>query len=51
MKREMLSDYQLKIADLYNIPINNDKKHMKSAKIYCLALMKKYLFKAMEMMD
>ena len=25
-KREMLSDYQLKIADLYNIPIDNAKK-------------------------
>ena len=26
IKREMLSDYQLKIADLYNIPIGNNKK-------------------------
>ena len=26
IKREMLSDYQLKIADLYNIPIGNVKK-------------------------
>ena len=26
MKREMLSDYQLKIANLYNIPIGNVKK-------------------------
>ena len=26
MKREMLSEYQLKIADLYNIPIGNVKK-------------------------
>ena len=26
IKREMLSDYQLKIADLYNIPIGNGKK-------------------------
>ena len=51
MKREMLSDYQLKIADLCNIPINNVKKHMKSAKINCLVLMKKYIFKAMEMID
>ena len=25
-KREMLSEYQLKIADLYNIPIDNVKK-------------------------
>ena len=25
-KREMLSNYQLKIADLYNIPIGNVKK-------------------------
>ena len=25
-KREMLSEYQLKIADLYNIPISNVKK-------------------------
>ena len=26
MKRETLSEYQLKIADLYNIPIGNVKK-------------------------
>ena len=26
IKRDMLSDYQLKIADLYNIPIGNVKK-------------------------
>ena len=26
IKKEMLSEYQLKIADLYNIPIGNDKK-------------------------
>ena len=26
IKREMFSNYQLKIADLYNIPIGNDKK-------------------------
>ena len=26
IKREMLSDYQLKIADLYNIPIGHVKK-------------------------
>ena len=26
IKREMLSEYQLKIADLYNIPISNVKK-------------------------
>ena len=26
IKREMLSDYQLKIADLYNIPFGNVKK-------------------------
>ena len=26
IKREMLPDYQLKIADLYNIPIGNVKK-------------------------
>ena len=26
IKREMLSEYQLKIADLYNIPIGNVKK-------------------------
>ena len=26
IKREMLSEYQLKIADLYNIPIGNAKK-------------------------
>ena len=26
IKREMLSDYQLKIADLYNTPIGNVKK-------------------------
>ena len=26
IKTEMLSDYILKIADLYNIPIDNDKK-------------------------
>ena len=26
IKREMLPEYQLKIADLYNIPIGNDKK-------------------------
>ena len=26
IKREMLSHYQLKIADLYNIPISNVKK-------------------------
>ena len=26
IKREMLSNYQLKIADLYNIPIGNVKK-------------------------
>ena len=26
IKREMLSDYQLKITDLYNIPIGNVKK-------------------------
>ena len=26
IKREMLSDYQLKIEDLYNIPIGNVKK-------------------------
>ena len=26
IKREMLSDYQLKIADLYNIPMGNVKK-------------------------
>ena len=26
MKKEMLSSYQLKIADLYNIPISNLKK-------------------------
>ena len=26
IKREMLSEYQLKIADLYNIPIDNVKK-------------------------
>ena len=26
IKREMLSDYQLKISDLYNIPIGNVKK-------------------------
>ena len=26
IKREMLSQYQLKIADLYNIPIGKDKK-------------------------
>ena len=26
IKREMLSAYQLKIADLYNIPITNIKK-------------------------
>ena len=26
VKREMLSEYQLKIADLYNIPIGNVKK-------------------------
>ena len=26
IKREMLADYQLKIADLYNIPIGNVKK-------------------------
>ena len=26
IKREMLSDYQLKTADLYNIPIDNVKK-------------------------
>ena len=26
IKRELLSDYQLKIADLYNIPIGNVKK-------------------------
>ena len=26
IKREMLSDYQLKIADLYNIPVGNVKK-------------------------
>ena len=26
IKREILSDYQLKIADLYNIPISNAKK-------------------------
>ena len=25
-KREMLSEYQLKIADLYNMPISNVKK-------------------------
>ena len=28
IKREMLSEYQLKIADLYNIPIGNVKKLM-----------------------
>ena len=28
IKREMLSEYQLKIADLYNIPIANVKKLM-----------------------
>ena len=27
VKREMLSEYQLRIADLYNIPIGNVKKH------------------------
>ena len=26
IKRKMLSEYQLKIADLYNIPISNVKK-------------------------
>ena len=26
VKREMLSDYQLKIADLFNIPVGNVKK-------------------------
>ena len=26
IKREMVSEYQLKIADLYNIPIGNVKK-------------------------
>ena len=26
IKREMLSDYQLKVADFYNIPIGNVKK-------------------------
>ena len=26
IKKEMLSDYQLKIANLYNIPIDNVKK-------------------------
>ena len=26
IKREMLSEYQLKTADLYNIPIGNTKK-------------------------
>ena len=26
MKREMLSEYQLRIANLYNIPIGNAKK-------------------------
>ena len=26
IKREMLSEYQLKIADLYNVPIGNVKK-------------------------
>ena len=26
IKREMLSDYQIKIANLYNIPIGNIKK-------------------------
>ena len=26
IKRDMLSEYQLKIADLYNIPIGNVKK-------------------------
>ena len=26
IKREMLSEYQLRIADLYNIPIGNTKK-------------------------
>ena len=25
-KRKMLSEYQLKIADLYNIPVDNVKK-------------------------
>ena len=28
IKRKMLSDYQLKIADHYNIPIGNEKKLM-----------------------
>ena len=26
IKREMLSEYQLKVANLYNIPISNAKK-------------------------
>ena len=30
IKREMLSEYQLKIADLYNIPIGNIKKLMRN---------------------
>ena len=41
IKREMLSEYQLKIADLYNIPIGNfffDKEkyvlHYENLKIY-----------------
>ena len=30
IKTEMLSDYVLKIADLYNIPIGNDKKLLRN---------------------
>ena len=32
IKTEMLSDYQLKIADLYNIPIGNVKKLVPNVK-------------------
>ena len=34
IKREMLSDYQLKIADLYNIPISNVMKLKKKYIVY-----------------
>ena len=43
IKREMLSDYQLKIADLYNIPISNViklKKNTSSIRIQSIAMVK-----------
>ena len=40
IKREMMPEYQLKIADLYNISIGNAKKHCITflIKIECAAL-------------